>query len=164
LGVALAKQIIVAALVFALVAAACGGGQKQGVVVSWEAPNLSATLAAEDIGFEASPVQTMVYVTNNGDRVLRNAVIRFSDAQADAPAGFGIGTITNSSTRFEGTTRVWSLGDVAPGSRVGFKIGIWFSDRYRSASPAALTLTVELASPDLASPLKSNPLSFTLAH
>ena len=150
-------------LAIAALASACSGGDRT-VEIRWEAAASGATLVEERAGFAAAPIETVVYVSNGTDTVLRGAVLRLSELEAEKLVGFGIGTITNTSTSFDGETRVWALGDLKPGARVGFPIGLWFSSQYLSASPDSLALVIELASPDLSEPVKSNALVLSLAR
>jgi len=153
------RLCVLPALAALLFAVACRGGADRPIEVSWDAEGSAVNLADEGSG--ASPLQTVVYVTNNTDSVVRDAVIRLSEDAAEREIGLTLGTVTTVSTNFEGNTRVWRLGDLEAGKRYGLPIGLWFTSLYVSAAPDQLVLAVELASPDLTQPIRSE-LALTL--
>jgi hypothetical protein len=152
------RSAVFLALFAALTLAACGG-RSEGVRLDWDAEGASVQIAAENAG--APPLQTVVYVTNDTGSVLRDAAIRMRGEGAELQAGLAVGTVTNVSTDFDGNVRVWRLGDLESGKRYGLPIGLWLSSPYLSAAPDSLVLSVELVSPDLPEPLRSD-LSLSL--
>ncbi len=160
------KLLLLATLLLAASTAAIlaldGGGGADGVHVVWSSERSAVALAADGHEDGANPVKTIVYVTNNSDSVLHNAVIRLSEHAGETEIGLGIGTVTSVSTDFEGKARVWKLGDLEAGKRYGLPIGLWFTSQYVGAAPDTLVLTVELRSPDLREPVRSNELALTL--
>ncbi|HXH20911.1 MAG TPA: hypothetical protein VNN10_02700 [Dehalococcoidia bacterium] len=145
------RSLLVLALLL-LPASGCAG-QDRGVLLEWDADGTSVQISDESAG--APPLRTVVYVTNNTDVVIRNATIKLRDEGAELAAGLNVGTVTSVSTQFEGKSRVWRLGDLEAGKRYGLPIGLWLSSAYLSAAPDRLVLSVELISPDLAQPLRS---------
>jgi hypothetical protein len=141
------------AVVASLLLAACGRGDGEGVRLDWDAEGSSVQIAAESAG--TPPLTTTVYVTNDTGSVLRDAAIRLRGEGTELHAGLTVGTVTNVSTDFDGNVRVWRLGDLESGKRYGLPIGLWLSSPYLSAAPDNLVLSVELVSPDLDQPLRS---------
>jgi hypothetical protein len=141
------------ALALLLFLASACAGRDTGVRLEWDADGSSVQISDESAG--APPLRTVVYVTNNTGDVIRNATIKLSDEGAELAAGLNLGTVTSVSTQFEGKSRVWRLGDLEAGKRYGLAIGLWLSSAYISAAPDRLVLSVELLSPDLVRPLRS---------
>jgi hypothetical protein len=141
------------AVLASLLTAACGGGGGEGVRLDWDAEGFSVQIAPETAG--TPPLKTTVYVTNDSGAVVRDAAIRLRGEGTELQAGLTVGTVTNVSTDFDGNVRVWRLGDLESGKRYGLPIGLWLSSPYLSAAPDNLVLSVELVSPDLDQPLRS---------
>ncbi len=156
----LAFAVVLAA---AALAAACRGAEPGALEVRWESPKAEAQIADAN-GSSGSPLTTVVYIENETGAVVRDAVLRLEEREAEKSLGFSIGTVTGASTHFEGQSRLWRLGDLPPGQRIDFPIGLWFAEQYAGMGPDSLQLTVELSSPDLESPVRSNILRFSLAR
>jgi len=155
------KTALAITAIVALFAAACSSGAK-GVDVKWESDSTHVVLG--DGGRNGgSTVQTVVYVEVNGGTVLRDAVVRLNEWDFQGAIGLSIGTNTAVPTSFQDGGRAWSLGDLEPGKRYGLRIGLWFSSQYAEAVPDKLQLSVELSSPDLPAPVRSNALALTVA-
>jgi hypothetical protein len=146
----------------ALGAAACSGGGK-GIDVKWESDSSRVVLG--DGGRNAgSSVETVVYIEVNGGSVVRDAVVRLNENDFQGAIGLSIGTNTAVPTTFRDGGRAWSLGDLEPGKRYGLRIGLWFASQYAEAVPEKLLLSVEVSSPDLPAPVRSNDLALTVAR
>ncbi len=155
------KFALAALSLCALFAVACGGGGKH-VEVKWESETAQATLAEEFSKDGGSTLQTTVYVSIGGDTTIRNAVVRLGDEELQLVLGMSIGTVTPVSTEFQGDSRVWRLGDLEPGKRYGLPITLFFSSTHVEAAPERFVLSVEVSSPDLAEPVRSNGLTVSL--
>jgi hypothetical protein len=105
---------------------------------------------------------TVVYIYNDTGEPLRDASLRFYPNRVAAPAGFSLGTVANVSSHFDGSAQVWPLGDIAPGTRLIFNLGLWFDGSAAVNTTDDVGLTIQLASPDLAAPLTSNQLQVNL--
>jgi hypothetical protein len=149
------RALFLAAALIALISQGCGGSDSDDTVrVEWQ-PKDQAKLQTS---LDASAIQTVIYVTNPTDRTLREVRLRLPPLDAGVP-GLSMGTVAGSRTHFEGETYVWSLGDMAPHSRVAFDLGLWFESSLKLQGEITLGLAVELVSQDLEESISSNQLS-----
>jgi hypothetical protein len=149
------------AALLTLLAASCSPSDKA-VEVKWESKSSQAVVVDATGADQAPPLQTVVYVSVNGDETLRKVVVRLIEDSPEELLGMNIGSVTPISTEFEGSSRVWRLGDLEPGKRYGLPIGLWFSSSQKQAAPDQLRLAVEITSPDLPEPVRSNVLAVSL--
>jgi hypothetical protein len=158
----LAASVVVAAITVAVVLT-FSRDSRSGVSLTWAGPDRDSgeVIAPARIG---EPLETVVYIFNDTGESLRDASLRFSPNRADAPPGFSLGTVARVSSHFEGSTQVWPLGDIPPGTRVVFHLGLWFDATGVATAADGLGLTLQLSSPDLESPLTSNELQVTIAR
>jgi hypothetical protein len=155
------KPVFYLVVVLAVLAVACSPSRRP-VEVRWESKSSVAVLADAGSHEQADPLDTVVYVSVNGEDKLRKVVVRLIEDNAEELLGMNIGSVTPVSTEFEGTSRVWRLGDLEPGKRYGLPIGLWFSSTQKQAAPEHLRLSVEITSPDLPEPVRSNVLAVNL--
>jgi hypothetical protein len=155
------KLALVVVCLCALLAAGCGGGGKR-VEVKWESETTQVKLADESSKDGGSTLRTTVYVSVGGDTTIRDAVVRLGDEELQTALGLSIGTVTPISTEFQGDSRIWRLGDLEPGKRYGLSISLFFSSTHAEAAPERFELSVEVSSPDLAEPVRSNGLAVSL--
>jgi hypothetical protein len=146
--------VLLAAPLLALVALACGGGDRGSVHVSWQARDGGPVrLQLKD----NDTYQTDVLVRNSTGETLRDA--RLHLRQHTPLLGISItGTITNARTEHGYDGDYWRLGDLRPGESVSFPIGLWIETSPQLSSASGMDLTIELVSRDLAEPLVSTPL------
>ncbi|HEY7270674.1 MAG TPA: hypothetical protein VH951_12695 [Dehalococcoidia bacterium] len=150
---------LISATTVVLSAACSGGGDR--VAVKWESSSHEAAVGdAGPAANDASTVSTVVYVSVN--ETVHDATVRLSEQDADRLLGMSITTVTPVRTEFDGATRLWRLGDLEPGKRYGLPISLSVSSTHREAAPDQLKLAVEVASPDLQTPVRSNVLALDL--
>jgi hypothetical protein len=142
------------------IATGCAGTSKA-VDVKWESDSTEAVVADTASKDGASPLDTVVSVSVNAKSALREVVVRLSE-NAEQLAGITIGTVTPVSPEFDGGTRFWRLGDVSPGKRYGLPIGLWFASAHKEAAPETLSPSVQISSPDLPEPVRTNVLAVEL--
>jgi hypothetical protein len=136
---------------------ACGGSDKGSApAVRWlPVQGNSVQVAPADDSTRVH--QTNVYI-DSGAQGLRDVRLRLRDTHS-TPAGLDVGgTITKSPTVFEGRDEIWSIGDLQPGVRYEFPIGVWFDVDPRLQRSQGGELTLQLQSPDLSTPLESTAL------
>ena len=137
-----ALAVVLASL--GLLGVACSGGSGP-VSLDWRSTQTSGPVA--QASQDGAQLETVVIVRNESSETIRGASLIFRPSEAlGAPLGFSVGTITSVPTLFEGSAHVWRLGDIAPGTRVVFNLGLWFSAGQFDASPTEIELLVELVS------------------
>ena len=138
-----------------LLAAACGGSDKEGTVhFAWQSRDGGPVrLQLKD----NDTYQTDVIVQNATGGTLRDAKLRLK--QHNPTFGIEIaGTVTNARTEHGYDGDYWRLGDLRPGTAISFPLGLWIETSPQLTSASGLDLTIELVSPDLDEPLVSSPL------
>ena len=154
--------LVACATLAALAATACGGSSES-VRLVWR-PAEGSDIQFDPAAPKDGPLfQTMVFVSNNTDAILHDARLRFQmDNARNAPVGFRVGTVAPISSRFEGGDQLWSVGDIAPNTRVAVQLGLWFDLDYKTSQEHPVELILALVSPDLGDTIESNALRVRL--
>lgn len=155
----LRPALLALVMLTALTAMGCGGSRSEGVAIEWRVSDGAS--AETRVGGDA--LKTTVYLSNSTGSTLHDAHIRFAPAEIrGAPVGLSVGTMTHVSTRFDGDDHVWPLGDIEPGQRIAFPLGLWFSNDLSTSGSQTVDLVVELESEDLPVALASNAVTVKL--
>jgi hypothetical protein len=146
--------LFLGALSLLLLTTACGGSDGGSVHVAWQSRD------GGPVRLQLQPngtYQTDVFVRNDTGETLRDARLHLRPHNPKLGIEI-VGTVTNARTEHAYDSDFWRLGDLRPGERVSFPIGLWIETTPQLKNASGIELTIDLVSRDLDEPLTSTPL------